>query len=359
GELEHRHVKRFYARTNKVAYEMQIARKERKRSLLASIREKDPFTPLSALKQQRKNAKIASAEVHTRSKKSDTQMPPRAPITSPPSQHYDVERGQRDGFDIWTFLDDHEADAATKNFVMLLREHLVGRFIGSDAEPEDGFSEEHTHGVQVFDNRLYRHKTIRINHTTYDMRREQDTINPRTHADVMLLSSDSGDDLPFWYACVLNIFHANVRYTGPGSTRATGKWQRIDFVWVRWFERDLSYSAGFQHRRLHRLQFIDAHDPDNIPFSFIDPDDIIQSAYLIPAFEHGGTTDLLGTSKLARRLKDDGEDNDDWCYFYVCMYVQIHIQLGFVDILAFLAGGLAVTFLCAILVAALGIVAQA
>ncbi|TBU51111.1 hypothetical protein BD310DRAFT_416512 [Dichomitus squalens] len=63
---------------------------------------------------------------------------------------------------------------------------------------------------------------------------------------------------------------------------------------------------------------MDANDPDNVPFGFVDPDDIIQLTYLIPAFEHGGTTDLLGPSKLARRLKDDGDDDDDWRYFYVC-----------------------------------------
>ncbi|EJF58029.1 hypothetical protein DICSQDRAFT_68030, partial [Dichomitus squalens LYAD-421 SS1] len=310
GELEHRHVKRFYARTNRVAYEMQIARKERKRSLLASIRAKDSFQPLSALKQDNKRAKIATAEAHSRSKLSSSGTPLSV-------QH----------FHVWSWLEDHEADAATKDFMNLLRDHLVRRFVGSDAEPEDGFSEQHTSGIQVLNDRLYRHSTIHINYTTYDMRREQDTINPRTHADITLLSSHTDDDnnAPFWYARVLSIFHAHVRYTGPGSTRTTHKWQRINFVWVRWFERDLAYSSGFQHRRLPRLQFMDANDPDNVPFGFVDPDDIIQLTYLIPAFEHGGTTDLLGPSKLARRLKDDGDDDDDWRYFYVCMYVWFYL----------------------------------
>ncbi|TBU29911.1 hypothetical protein BD311DRAFT_832274, partial [Dichomitus squalens] len=294
GELEHRHVKRFYARTNRVAYELQIARKERNRSLLASIRAKDSFRPLSALKEDRKRAKIASAEANARS------------VHSHSGTH-----------NILSTIN-YSSHVHLQNFITLLRDHLVMRFIGPDAEPEDGFTEKHTNGIQICNDRLYRHKTIRINHTTYDMRREQDNINPRTHADIMLLSSDS-DVHPFWYARVLDIYHANVRYTGPGSTHAMQEWQRIDFVWVRWFEHDLSYQAGFQHRRLPRLQFMDADDPDNIPFSFVNPDDIIQAAYLIPAFEHGGTTHLLGTSKLARRLKDDGDDCDDWCYFYVCM----------------------------------------
>ncbi|TBU39749.1 hypothetical protein BD309DRAFT_1083226 [Dichomitus squalens] len=310
GELEHRHVKRFYARTNRITYEIQIAQKERKRSLLASIREKDSFRPLSILKHDRKTAEIASAEAAAR-----------ALGLSAPAEHHVIPNSQRDGFNIWNFLDDHETDPAIKDFAPLLRQHLVQRLLGADAAPEDGFSDEQTGGVQILDDRLYQHKTICINYTTYDMRREQDTINPRTHADVMLLSSDSNDDT-YWYARVLNIFHAHVRYAGPGCTRATQKMQRVEFMWVRWFERDLSYKAGFQHRRLPRLQFLDANDPDNVSFGFVDPDDILRAAYLIPAFEHGGTTELLGPSKLARRLKDDGDDDDDddWCYLHVCMW---------------------------------------
>ncbi|TBU37000.1 hypothetical protein BD309DRAFT_984572, partial [Dichomitus squalens] len=155
GELEHRHVKRFYSRTNKVAYEMQIARKERKRLLLASIHAKDSFKPLSALKQDHKRTKIASAEAHTRSIYSNSRTPPHAPVASLPARHYDVEKSQRDGFVIWSFLNQHEADDATKGFITLLREHLVRRMIGSDAEPADGFSDSHTHQENVTD--LYRY----------------------------------------------------------------------------------------------------------------------------------------------------------------------------------------------------------
>ncbi|TBU26171.1 hypothetical protein BD311DRAFT_849925, partial [Dichomitus squalens] len=324
GELEHRHVKRFYARTNKIAYEIQIARKERKRSLLASIRENDPFKPLSMLRHDRKSAKIASDEVHDRSVHTDACKAAQASDLSPPSEHHVVPKSQRDGFNIWDFLDDHEADPAIEDFALLLHEHLVRRLLGLGEAPDDGFSDEQTGGIRILEDRIYQHKTIRINYTTYDMRRDQDTINPRTHADVMLLCSDDNDNDndPYWYARVLNVFHAHVRYAGPGHTRATQKWQRIEFVWVRWFERDLSYKAGFQHRRLPRLQFLDANDPDNVSFSFADPEDILRAAYLIPAFEHGGTTELLGPSRLARRLKDDGGDDDDWCYFHVCMYVH-------------------------------------
>ena len=65
--------------------------------------------------------------------------------------------------------------------------------------------------------RIYRHHLFRVNYTTYDVHRAQDTINPRTdHCDIMLLAPlDSAH--PFLYACILGIFHANVIYSSPGS----------------------------------------------------------------------------------------------------------------------------------------------
>ena len=86
----------------------------------------------------------------------------------------------------------------------------------------------HIDGVHILNDRLYCHRTICINHTSYDMRREQDTINPRTHPDVMVLSSDP-DGHPYWYARVLQIFYVNVCYVGPGATYASQKWQKFGY----------------------------------------------------------------------------------------------------------------------------------
>lgn len=59
-------------------------------------------------------------------------------------------------------------------------------------------------------NQLYRHKVVRINYTTYDLRRDQDSINPRTHPHIITLSMP-GTDHPFTYGRVIGVFHANVR----------------------------------------------------------------------------------------------------------------------------------------------------
>ncbi|KAI1798488.1 hypothetical protein LXA43DRAFT_1108138 [Ganoderma leucocontextum] len=297
GELEHRHVKRFYAQTNKIEYEMQIARKECKRALLAAIRETDPFQPLSQSKQDNQHTKVTAAEMHSHEVPMGGQSTG-APSPSPPSDHYAVSKSARETVNLATWLDDYKEDPAVKDFMLLLFDHLAHRLLGHEAEPEDGFSQEQVDGIHILNDRLYSHHTIHVNYTTYNMRREQDTINPRTHADVIILSPDH-DGHPYWYARVINIFHANVCYVGPGAMRASQKWQCIDFMWVRWFEPDPSYLVGFQHRRLPHLQFVDASNPDNTPFGFLDPDDIIRGAYLIPAFNHGATNDLLRPSKLA------------------------------------------------------------
>jgi hypothetical protein len=73
--------------------------------------------------------------------------------------------------------------------------------------------------VTFVGNRIYRHKVIRINHTTYDGRRNQDSLNPRTHADFMVLAhEDDTDDNstahPYWYGRIIGIFHTCVKHTG-------------------------------------------------------------------------------------------------------------------------------------------------
>ena len=150
------------------------------------------------------------------------------------------------------------------------------------------------------------------------MRRDQDSLNPRTHPDIILLADKSNADLhPYWYARILDIFHANVSYDGPGSSPATEWWQRLKFLWVRWFELDLDHPHGFKHRRLPRVRFVAEDDPEASPFGFVDPDDVVRAAYLMPAFSMERTDALLGPSPLARHI--DKAADDDWCAFDVSM----------------------------------------
>jgi hypothetical protein len=148
------------------------------------------------------------------------------------------------------------------------------------------------------------------------MLRCQDSINPRTHADVMVLSHEDEDESKqhlYWYARVIGIFHTQVQQINPGS-RLTAP-ERVNFLWVRWFGRDLSNSTGWKAKRLHRLGFIPNDGTDSGAFGFLNPIDIIRAAHLIPAFAYGRTSDLLGQS-IARQ---PAEDHEDWVYYYTNM----------------------------------------
>ncbi|THH23073.1 hypothetical protein EUX98_g8103 [Antrodiella citrinella] len=61
----------------------------------------------------------------------------------------------------------------------------------------------------ISNNRMYRHKVLRINYTTYDVRRAQDSLNPRTHSDIMMLAHEDNDNgrSQYWYAHIVRLFH--------------------------------------------------------------------------------------------------------------------------------------------------------
>ena len=160
--------------------------------------------------------------------------------------------------------------------------------------------------------------TMRVNYTTYDMWCEQDSINPWTHCDVMTIShEDPGDNYhPYWYACVLGIFHINVIHSGPNSKSPNP--QHINFLFVRWFGHDSSYAAGWEAQCLHHVGFL---PPDMLgAFGFLNPAEVIQGVHMIPAFVHG-QVDRLGKS-IARRPQDEDRD---WRYFYIGMWVLLII----------------------------------
>jgi hypothetical protein len=155
------------------------------------------------------------------------------------------------------------------------------------------------------------------------MRRAQDSLNPRTHADVMVLSQEDGDaslSHPYWYGRIIGIFHADVRHIGPMSNSIDP--QRMEFLWIRWFGQDLSYAAGFGAKRLHRIGFIDSDEPD--AFGFVDPSVIIRAVHLVPTFSQGRTAEFLPPS-IARQPK---ENDEDWRFYYVNMYVLRSLYLS-------------------------------
>jgi hypothetical protein len=123
-------------------------------------------------------------------------------------------------------------------------------------------------------------------------------VNPRTNADIMVLSQETDDDSdghPYWYARILGIFHVEIRHVGPLSTDSNVR--RMDFVWVRWFGTDPTHCDGWEAKRLRRIGFL----PGDTAFGFIDPIQIIRAVHLIPAFAQGRTKELLPRSSVRQR----------------------------------------------------------
>jgi hypothetical protein len=197
-----------------------------------------------------------------------------------------------------------------------LKDHLLSRILQQDYNgDEHTFSDADRNTLRIVDNRIYSAKVFRVNFTTYDIRRDQDTMNPRTHCDVMVLSRETGANAhPFWYARVLGVFHAQVFHVGPNARNRSK--QHMEFLWVRWFGTVPGYRHGPNVARLPKIGFIS--DLDDAAFGFLDPSLVIRGCHLVPAFAAGRTSHLLTISNsIARPV---GE-TDDWAAFYVMMYV--------------------------------------
>jgi hypothetical protein len=154
---------------------------------------------------------------------------------------------------------------------------------------------------------------MKVHYTTYDMRREYDIINPRTHADVMVLSGETAPTHPYWYARVLGIYHIDTWLEG---SRGRTKQQRVEVFYVRWFASLIlsEYPSGMQHAHLPKVAFVEESDHD--AFGFLDPSQVIRGTHLIPSFTSGRGVSALRYGKSLARPK---EEQDDWEEYYVGM----------------------------------------
>jgi hypothetical protein len=151
---------------------------------------------------------------------------------------------------------------------------------------------------------MYQHHLLRINFTTYDVRRSQDVINPGTlRRDIMLLAhnQDAEVDHPFWYARVLGIYHVNVIYTGSDMQDYTPL--RFDFLWVRWFQQHGNKSARWEECRLDVVSFPPMAHRDS--FGFVDPKDVLRCCHILPSFRRGRVhSDMVSLSRCANDARD-------------------------------------------------------
>lgn len=177
-------------------------------------------------------------------------------------------------------------------------------------QPTDVLDNVGPNSVLFKHDRLYHHNIMRINYTTYDIRRSQDVIGTSTpRRDIMVLadSADRNSAHPFRYARVLAIFHVNAIYVGPGMVNYQP--HRLEFLWVRWYSTMDTIATGWQARKLERIQFSSMSGGDT--FGFLDPSEVLRGCHIVPAFTRG-----------KRHLNSKGlsycaQDSSDWIEYYV------------------------------------------
>ncbi|KAG2045982.1 hypothetical protein BDR06DRAFT_852944, partial [Suillus hirtellus] len=283
AELVHRALIVFYPLTNKLDTPAQLATHERRRHVLRRIAETG---------------------------QSSYTIPQILPIDSPAGlkgHHYIPILSRNNPFYIFTFLRQHNNNPA-------LKDHILYRLQGLGVSHCDHvFTEDERNMVIVLDNKIYSVQTMQVHYTTYDLRREYDTINPWTHSDVMVLSGETKPQHPYWYARVLGIFHMNILLNAEGST----KMHHIEVLYVRWLAPLTGYRSGMNYTRLPKVAFVEEADYD--AFGFLDPSQVIRSAHLIPAFASGRGTSSLRSGKSFAHQNDE---LDNWESYYVGIFAD-------------------------------------
>ncbi|KIJ64394.1 hypothetical protein HYDPIDRAFT_90003, partial [Hydnomerulius pinastri MD-312] len=313
GELEHRVGKGRFSRTSRKVFIPQLASIERRQVRIRRIR-----------------AKLAALQAE-----------PKEPVSIKPEDHHHIGRTQNFPEDLMLFVRKNSDDPLAKNFVLKLKAHFLPRvraihgveMCADSSEPSilgvhhaetSNLDRMEHHDLSTLNqvvfkgDRIYRHNIFHVNYTTYDVRRAQDTINPRTeHRDIMLLAPlDSAH--PFLYARVLGIFHANVIYTGPGLKDYHPRC--LEVLWVRWFEV-VDAPAGWEHAALDSLRFVPNAQDD--AYGFINPADVLRGCHLIPAFADGRMhPDGVSMSRNAK-------DGADWKKYYVNRFVDRDMLLRY------------------------------
>jgi hypothetical protein len=159
--------------------------------------------------------------------------------------------------------------------------------------------------------------------TTYDAHRMEESANPRTHADIMVLShEDNSAAFPYWHARIIGIYHFMVRQRIHGTPGLMPP-SRMDVLFVRWFGMDSGDGqSGWGAQRMHTIGFLPDDDSHGPAFGFLDPNEVIRMVHLIPVFSSIRVKNLMtGPSMAIRAPHVDGE----YPVYYIAMYVP-HIS---------------------------------
>ncbi|KAG9097673.1 hypothetical protein FRC06_007313 [Ceratobasidium sp. 370] len=204
-----------------------------------------------------------------------------------------------------------------------LKRHLLARVRG--VPDGTNFSESELAQLSFHQGRMYQHKTLHVNYTSYDVLRQQDVLNPGTpNCFVMLPAAANGEPgaHPFVYAKILGVYHAKIVLGGRLP-------ERMDFIHVRWLYYDYERPGGWDHKRLDRVNYVTCSTNDDIldSFDFIDPATILRATHLIPDFCSNTTKGLLN---LNTSIAYDNTGFGDWNAYYVNRFADRDILMRYV-----------------------------
>uniref|UniRef100_A0A0W0F6L2 Uncharacterized protein n=1 Tax=Moniliophthora roreri TaxID=221103 RepID=A0A0W0F6L2_MONRR len=307
-EVEHKFSKKKYTQTNKNQFESQMAQNEQRAREMTKINQKinkDKQGPHRALGVTKREPMLPSS----------------------PDQCFQMSNRTDYGIHVSDFY--NKNDPALLNFVDTLKDYALNLMLGDEAKEE--YTDGDQHKLTFKNNRIYQHKRLRINYPTYDLQRERDSINPQTHANIMTLNVEAKDteEHPYCYGRVVGIYHATAVRRGDIKSHRKRKELHFQFLWVHWYDLDMSYSGGLKAKRLHRVHFLLAHHPD--AFGFIDPREVLWSVHLLPCFNLGKDEieDTLPPNSAARQMevlnenREREREQDDWAYYYVNIHKEL------------------------------------
>jgi hypothetical protein len=102
-----------------------------------------------------------------------------------------------------------------QHFLPALKNHLLACTQGIPYTGKDlSYSIAEQHELTIVNNMIYSHQVVWFHYTTYDMCRKQDSVNPQSHANIMLPAFDNASPASFWYAQVIGVYHTCVQLAG-------------------------------------------------------------------------------------------------------------------------------------------------
>ncbi|KIO27586.1 hypothetical protein M407DRAFT_23129 [Tulasnella calospora MUT 4182] len=304
GELEHRTVKAFYRRTNKQDYVKQTTRLQQRQKRIQRITEN-----------VRKLGVDVGKKMQIINRLESTPLPP-----TQPALHYQIAETSKHWIHLGSLIQENPNEPALRGFLADLKNHLLGRLHNRpfDGEETDfGFDERDN--LIIKDNIIHQHAYLRINYTTYDVRRDQDIINPRIPSRSFVMVPAAAGDHPYWYARVLGIYDLQISPSRKDSAPV-----KKHFLWVRWLGEDPNHVGGFGLATLHRVGYV-PFGSGNEAFGFLDPSVVIRGCHLIPAFRFGLTKDLLPASDFY-----DDPEAGDFINYYVNQFVDRDMLMRFI-----------------------------